>query len=103
MNAPRQPARARLVALKYTRAEDAAPRVVAKGQGELARTLRELAERHHVPVREDADLVALLSTLELGDEIPGELYHAVAVLLAELSRANAELRAAPGPSASGGP
>jgi flagellar biosynthesis protein len=81
----------RLVALEHTRGEDSAPRVVAKGQGELARTLRDLALKHHVPVREDADLVALLATLELGEEIPSELYHAVAVLLVALGRANAEL------------
>ena len=93
MNLRREPARARLVALRYTRAEESAPRVVAKGEGELARTLLAVAEKHHVPVRADADLVALLSALELGDEIPGELYHAVAVLLAELARCNTALAA----------
>ena len=81
----------RVVALKYARREDGAPRVVAKGTGELARTLLALAEQHHVPVREDADLVELLAQAELGEEVPVELYHAVAVLLAELGRANREL------------
>jgi flagellar biosynthesis protein len=93
MNARREPALPRLVALKYARGEESAPRVVAKGEGELARALLLLAEKHHVPVREDADLVALLSALELGDEIPGELYHAVAVLLTELARCNEALSA----------
>jgi len=89
MSARPGPARTRLIALRYSRADESAPRVVAKGEGELARSLLALAETHGVPVRADADLVALLSALELGDEIPGELYHAVAVLLAELARCNA--------------
>lgn len=86
----------RVVALKYARREDGAPRVVAKGAGELARALVRLAEEHHVPVRQDPDLVALLAQAELGAEVPVELFHAVAVLLAELGRANREL--APGGS-----
>lgn len=81
----------KLVALKYARREDVAPRVVAKGAGALALTLLELAETHHVPVRRDPDLVELLAQAELGEEIPFELFHAVAVLLAELGRASQEL------------
>ena len=81
----------RMVALKFARREDQAPHVVAKGAGELARRLLELAEQHHVPVRRDADLLELLAQAELGAEIPFELFHAVAVLLAELGRANQEL------------
>jgi len=81
----------RVVALKYARREDGAPRVVAKGAGELAHALLALAETHAVPVRKDADLVELLSQAELGEEVPVELFHAVAVLLAELGRANREL------------
>jgi len=93
MSAAREPARPRVVALRYARPDEHAPRVVAKGQGELARTLLALAETHDVPVRRDGDLLELLSACELGDEIPFELYHAVAVLLAELGRCNAALAA----------
>jgi len=82
-----------VVALKFARREDGAPRVVAKGAGELARRLLALAEQHDVPVRRDADLLELLAQAELGAEIPFELYHAVAVLLTELGRANRELGA----------
>ena len=74
----------RAVALRYDRsppAPDAAPRVVAKGRGALAERILELAREHGLPVREDPDLVQLLSACELGDEIPVEVYQAVAELL----------------------
>jgi len=79
----------RAVALRHDRAARGAPRVVAQGQGELARAILELAKKHDVPVREDPDLVELLASCELGTEIPSELFHAVAELLAHLYRLNA--------------
>jgi flagellar biosynthesis protein len=83
------------VALRYARGGDAAPRVTAKGRGELAERMLALAREHGVPVREDPDLVALLAACELGDEIPADLYAAVAGLLTYLYRLNGELGAAP--------
>jgi flagellar biosynthesis protein len=78
------------VALRYERGS-AAPRVVAKGAGRLAESIVALAAEHGVPIREDRDLVALLSAVELGDEIPPEMYAVVAELLAWLHRCNGEL------------
>lgn len=80
--------RARAVALRYAREEESAPRVVARGVGETAERILALAREHGVPVREDADLVELLAACELDEEIPIELYAAVAEILAFLYRAN---------------
>lgn len=79
------------VALRYDPARDGAPGVVAKGAGETARRILELAREHGVPVREDEGLLALLALCDVGEEIPGELHAAVAELLAYLVRLEREL------------
>ncbi len=58
------------------------PRLTAKGSGDVAEQIIRLAEEHGVPLREDRDLLVLLSQLELGDEIPRALYVAVAEVIA---------------------
>ena len=68
------------VALHY--AGSGAPRIVAKGGGEVAERIVETAREHNVPLQEDAALASALSRLELGREIPRELYVAVAHVLA---------------------
>lgn len=67
---------------------DAAPRLVAKGQGLLAERMLALAKEHHVPVERDPDLLAALEPLDINRMIPPELFQAVAVMLAALYRAN---------------
>ena len=66
------------VALNYNKEKDNAPKVVAKGQGEVAKNIIKLASDHDVPIREDADLVELLSKVEIDREVPPTLYKAVA-------------------------
>jgi flagellar biosynthesis protein len=68
------------VALHYS--GNGAPRVVAKGGGEVADRIIETAREHNVPLQEDAALATALARLELGREIPRELYVAVAHVLA---------------------
>lgn len=68
------------VALYYD--ERSAPRITAKGEAELAEAIVALAREHDIPLHEDKQLAALLSQLELGSEIPRELYLAVAEVLA---------------------
>ena len=68
------------VALHYDGKE--APRVTAKGSGDLAEQIIALAKEHGIPLQEDAALVSLLSKLDLGDEIPQALYTAVAEIIA---------------------
>jgi flagellar biosynthesis protein len=59
-----------------------APRVVAKGGGEVAKRIVEKAREHRVPLQEDAALASALSKLDLNKEIPRELYVAIAHVLA---------------------
>ncbi|AFU97283.1 EscU/YscU/HrcU family type III secretion system export apparatus switch protein [Simiduia agarivorans] len=59
-----------------------APRLVAKGEHALAREIVELAHTHDIPLCDNAGLVALLMQLELDEEIPENLYLAVAHILA---------------------
>ena len=71
------------VALTYD-THDGAPRVVAKGRGEIAETILRSAREHGVYVHQSADLVALLMQVDLDEQIPPALYVAVAELLAWL-------------------
>lgn len=59
-----------------------APHVSAKGTGAIAQQIIDIAKEHNVPLCDNSDLVDLLVTLELGDEIPTSLYIAVAYLIA---------------------
>ncbi|MEN2985490.1 MAG: EscU/YscU/HrcU family type III secretion system export apparatus switch protein [Thermodesulfovibrionaceae bacterium] len=72
----------RAVALRYDEEKDSAPRVVAKGRGWIAEKIIEIARQHGVPIREDKILIETLSKLDLYEEIPVELYKAVAEILA---------------------
>jgi flagellar biosynthetic protein FlhB len=70
------------IALRYD-AERGAPRVVARGAGEIARKIREKAAESNVPLVRDVPLArALYSSTQVGQEIPQELYAAVAQVLA---------------------
>lgn len=71
------------VALKYD-SRTAAPRVVAKGYGTLAETIINTAKDHGLYVHESAELVHVLMQLDLDQQIPPELYVAIAELLAWL-------------------
>ncbi len=66
----------RAVALQYG-ADDAAPVVVASGMGYLAEKIVDVAVDHGVPVYEDDSLATVLAQLNLGQEIPAELYQAI--------------------------
>jgi flagellar biosynthesis protein len=77
------------VALKYNKGIDKAPRVTAKGKGYIAQKIIALAKEHDIPIKEDPDLVHVLSELDLHQEIPPELYMVVAELLAFVYRMNA--------------
>ena len=65
------------VALKYDERQSAAPIVVASGMGYVAEKMVEVANESGVPVYEDNSLATVLSQLNLGTEIPEELYKAV--------------------------
>lgn len=69
------------IALRYDQGKDKAPVVVAKGVGELAEKIIETAKKHGVPVLEDKALISALMKVEIYEEIPPELYRAVAKVL----------------------
>lgn len=67
------------VALSYDHV--GAPTVTASGGGLIAEAIIERAQKFDVPVIEDPKLAQLLSSVPLGEEIPTELYQAVAEVL----------------------
>lgn len=84
------------VALKYEREQMSAPQVVAKGAALVAQRIRELAGEHGVPVVENPPLArALYRLAEIDQEVPPELYRAVAEVLAFVYRLKAQRRPAP--------
>ena len=78
------------VALHYDRT--GAPRVVAKGKGTLGEKIIEVARAHNIPIEENEVLAGALSNVELGDEIPAELYKAVAEVLIFVLRLSGRVR-----------
>jgi flagellar biosynthetic protein FlhB/flagellar biosynthesis protein len=69
------------VALKYSKATDNAPKVIAKGMWTKAEKILEIARKNGVPVMRNVPLAHALNRLEVGDEIPESLYDAVAEVL----------------------
>ena len=65
-------------ALRYDKTKENAPRVLAKGEGEVANNIIKIAELNNLPIKKDADLVELLSKIEIDKEVPEALYKAVA-------------------------
>jgi flagellar biosynthesis protein len=78
------------VALKYDRLRDEVPKVKASGQERIAEKILELAQEHGIPIHDDPDLVEVLSSLDVGQEIPSEIYVAVAELLAFVYSSNSD-------------
>lgn len=74
------------VALKYDMEEDIAPKVLAKGQGEVAKKIIEQAQEHEIPVYKDEKLARQLGAMEIDDYIPEELYEAVAQILVFIAK-----------------
>lgn len=76
------------IALAYDPETDDAPKVVAHGKGEMAERILNLAFETGVKVREDADLVQILSAVDIDQAIPSEAFWAVAEILAYVYNAN---------------
>lgn len=65
------------VALKYDDVKNSAPVIVASGMGYMAEKIIETANESGVPVYEDNSLATILTQLELGSQVPEELYQAI--------------------------
>jgi flagellar biosynthesis protein len=79
---PDRPRERRAAALHYDGDTDTAPRVVAAGRGLVAERIIAEARAAGVPVRDDAALAEALAALDLGANVPEELFRAVAEALA---------------------
>jgi flagellar biosynthesis protein len=79
-----QPLRA--TALRYDPQQGGAPRVVASGQRKIAEQILAEARKHNIPIHNDPALLAALASVDLGAEIPEELYLIVAEILAYIYR-----------------
>jgi flagellar biosynthesis protein len=80
------------VALQYDRGSAGAPRVVASGRGHVSERIVEVARAHGIPLQKDPALAAALSTVELDQEIPPQLYKAVAQVLGFILKAAGHLK-----------
>ncbi|WP_375766652.1 EscU/YscU/HrcU family type III secretion system export apparatus switch protein [Archangium gephyra] len=69
------------IAIKYDKEKDTAPRVVAKGMRLKAEKIREIAKQYNIPVMKNVSLANALYRIDVGQEIPEELYDAVAEVL----------------------
>ena len=79
------------IALSYNPGGFGAPKVLAKGKGIVAQKIKEVARENGIPMRENKPLArSLYKSVKIGNEIPEELYEAVAVILAEIFRMKAE-------------
>ena len=79
------------MALTYHREKDRAPKVVARGRGEVAEKIMDIARAHNVPLYEDKNLIQVLEALDIDTEIPPQLYRAVAEVLAFIYRLNGKI------------
>ncbi len=78
------------IALKYEQGALGAPRLLAKGKGKVAEKIREIARENGIPIRENKPLArSLFKSVSIGEEIPEELFEAVAIILAEIYRMKA--------------
>ncbi|MBF1051459.1 MAG: EscU/YscU/HrcU family type III secretion system export apparatus switch protein [Peptostreptococcaceae bacterium] len=74
------------VALKYNADEDIAPKVIAKGEKKVAENIVEKAKELDIPIYQDEKLTNQLKNLEIDENIPQELYEAVAQVLLFITR-----------------
>lgn len=79
-----------VAALRYDAGEDHAPRLVARGRGQTAQRILDLAREHDVPVTRDPTLVSILGALDVGLEVPPDLYGVIAEVLAWAYHADRE-------------
>ena len=76
------------VALQYQPSRDAAPVVTAKGQGLVAEKIIALAEKENIPIKDDPDLVQVLSQVDLDEQIPPAVYQVVAEIFSFIYHLN---------------
>ncbi len=76
------------VALRYDKSSTSVPKVVAAGRGDLAEQIIAAAQEAGIDIVEDPDLMEVLARIPLNDDIPEELFQAIAEILAFVYRIN---------------
>ena len=80
------------VAIKYEQGETDAPVVIAKGENVLAARIKEVAKEHKIEIVENKPLARMLyHNVEIGEQVPPELYQAVAEILAMVYHAQGKI------------
>ncbi len=79
-------------ALKYDDKEDDVPKLLAKGEGYMAENIVKTAKEAGVSIYKDAKLAQQLQNLEMGEEIPSELYEVVAEVLIFIAKMDQNYR-----------
>ncbi len=69
------------IAIKYDKHKDDVPKVVAKGKNLIAKKITAIAQEHNVYIKKDENLAEDLYRLNINEEIPEELYEAIAKIL----------------------
>lgn len=69
------------VALRYDPSVDSAPKVIARGKGDIARRIINIARENQVPLYKDPELIDALLQIDLNDEVPEKLYRVIAEIL----------------------
>ena len=90
--------------MRYRVEEDAAPVVIASGYGNIAEKIVDIAEQQGIPVFRDDSAASLLCMLEVGKNIPPELYEVIAAIYAQILLVSKEIKASapvPAPRSSG--
>jgi flagellar biosynthesis protein len=78
----------RAAVIRYDKDRDSSPVVVAQGRGEVARKIIEKAKENDITLQEDPLLLESLLSLDLGNQVPPQLYQVVAEILLLVRRAN---------------
>ena len=76
------------VALGYDSKQNAAPKVLAKGQGHIAQKIVQIAIDEGIEIRQDADLLQILKAVDIDEEIPVEAFAAVAEIISYVYQVN---------------
>ncbi len=80
------------VSLQYDPARQEAPVITAKGQGIIAEKIIEIAKKNNIPIKDDPDLIEILSQLELDEQIPPAVYQVIAEIFAFIYDLNTQYR-----------
>ena len=84
--------RNKAVALRYNLEEDMAPVVIASGYGAIADKIIDIAEEKGIPVFKDDSAASMLCMLEVGRNIPAELYEVIATIYTQILKVSSEVK-----------